>query len=212
MRVIGNVDGRCPAAVLVYKADGTEVQAESEIGRLQKKVRVGGEVHDAKQSFLNSLAQWNGAVDPGNAFLCIYSHMGAAGLCCVKNDPQRLVTWSEVAQALERRVEVVWLVGCHSREAVPSWSGTANPVLHFLAATSDSKYFLPLVPVFGYEISFTPSFAFVEMPAIIRQIDSKMADVTDYLEVVNGQFRALKVDQNATPDLLKRMQAFAKSP
>lgn len=185
-QVFGDRD--CQAAVFVYKDDNTRVPASAELQKLSKTGSVRAELHDNKRQFLTGLRKWGRHVDPQNAFLCVYAHMDDTGICCVDFDDGRLITWQRLAQALPRRVEVLWLVGCDSRQAIAVWSKSMNPVRRFLVATSASVHFLPLVPIFRYEISIDPLFYFDEMPTVLKHKQPALARVSSYHEVVRKKF------------------------
>ena len=156
-QVFGDLDTQ--AAVFVYKDDGTQHTAGVELARINQRGMIRREIHDQIQQLLDALRAWNQVIDSKNAYICLYAHMGIGGLCCISNDMTRNVTWSELAQALPRRVVCLWLAGCNSQHAIGSWTGQPHPVGQYLVATNDSLYFLPLVPLFQCEIILTRSFS-----------------------------------------------------
>lgn len=183
-------DSDCQGAIFVYKDDGTELDATKELSALNIRFPITGEIHSVKSEFLGGLQNWNRRIDdPSNAFLCVYAHMGEPGLCCVEDDIGRLVTWEELADSLPNEVEVLWLVGCESSHSMRIWSNGKNPARHFLVATAESKYFLPLVPLFRYEISIDPLFYFDEMPIVLDYKNKDISSVTAYNERDGNGFK-----------------------
>lgn len=189
----------CQGAIFVYKDDPTAADAERELLRLNSNFPVTGEIHSNPDELRQGLLDWNQSIEPENAFLCIYAHMGKPGISCVGEDGGgRIVTWEEIASALPKRVEVLWLVGCTSQYSMDVWIEGKNPVLKYLVATSKSEYFLPLVPLFRYEISINPVFYFDEMPLVLEYKDQNISSITEYHERTGDGFRQFVTEKKMT--------------
>lgn len=194
---------KCQGAVFVYKDDNTRTDAENVLKNFNATfpIPITGELHTNKIEFLGSLKDWNISCDPTNAFLCVYAHMGEPGISCVDHDDGRVITWDEIALTLPEQVQVLWLVGCESQYAMSIWSLGVNPVREFLVATTKSKYFLPLVPLFRYEISMYPVFGFDEMPVVLDYLDRDISSVTEYNKWDGRSFQPYRTTKILTPDL-----------
>ena len=192
MKVSGEIT--CQGAVFIYKNDGTQDEAwraasqiDAEHGGIRR------ELHSDKNAFLAGLREWNEQVDPGNAFLCIYAHMGNPGLNCVGAVDSNAVTWSELADALSAGVEYLWLVGCSSSACLSAWTPLAHPVRHLLLATSDSRLWLPLLKCFAAEISIDNIVMDGDMPDKLEKMEPELAKHTEYfLSGKNGLTRAFQ--------------------
>src|SRR5438128_1494198 len=90
MKVIGDI--ACQGAVFVYKAENTATAAWGDVERIYKGTgAIRGELHQDKAEMLSGIKRWNEGVDPSNAFLCLYAHMGSPGINCISgNQPTRI--------------------------------------------------------------------------------------------------------------------------
>lgn len=188
MKTIGDAD--CQGAVFVYKDDKTKDTAWADVERINAEHGgIRGELHTQKDEFLRGLRSWESAVDPSNAFLCIYAHMGSSGINCVGQQDARLVSWAELADALPGGVECLWLVGCDSQECMKSWSPLSGPVRHILLATSESKPWRPLLKCFAAEISMKRIRFYDEMPDYLERESPELAKYTAYFRPTSGGFK-----------------------
>lgn len=179
MQTTGEVSSQ--AAVFIYKADATAdgAWADAEaIGLAQGGIRA--ERHDKREQFIDGLRRWSSAVDPTNAFLCIYAHMGPPGMNCVGRMDANTVSWQDVASAIVQPIELLWLVGCNSQECLQAWAPLRHPVRHLLLATSASKPWKPLLRCFAAEISIKHIRFYDEMPSYLAKVEAKLAAETAY--------------------------------
>ena len=175
--VIGQIDWQ--GAAFVYKNDKSGPVAWSDVNAINAAHGgIRGEWHTCKSEFLNGLRTWNQAIDPANAYLCIYAHMGTPGINCVNSMTPSAITWHELASALPRGVHCLWLVGCKSNECLKAWSPLTSPVRHRLLATTESKYWQPLLRVFAAEISIKKITFDDQMSAKIAQMAPTLAKHT----------------------------------
>lgn len=174
-------DLQCQAAVFIYKFDGSETKAFDSVKTIfRNEGPIRGELHNQKSEFLDALRIWNSGVEPDNAFLCIYAHMGGLGLNCVREPNDSMITWQELSGALPRGVQYLWLVGCDSEKCVNVWQiALTNPVRHLLLATDDSRYWLPIVEQFRHEISLNVTFD-GDMPTKLQALNPDLASSTKY--------------------------------
>jgi len=182
-KVVGDSD--CQAAVFVYKNDCSGPSAWTDVKAINASPRsIRGEWHTRKSHLLSGLRKWNESVDPENAFLCVYAHMGESGLNCVRPvTPSAVtweVTWQELADELPRGVQYLWLLGCESQECMKSWSPLGSPVRHRLLVTTESKYWQPLLKVFAAEISLEQIAFDDQMSAKIAQAEPELSKHTRY--------------------------------
>lgn len=179
MPTVGDIDSQ--AAVFVYKTDATRQSAWRVVRTInQEHGGIRGELHNDPNELLRGLEAWSAAVDPTNAFLCVYAHMGALGINCLGGQASTRVTWSQFATAITQPVELLWLVGCKSRLCLPHWGPLGRPVRHLLLATSASQPFLPLVRLFAAEIDIDHIRFYDEMPAYLREAEPQLGRCTQY--------------------------------
>lgn len=179
MESVGAVD--CQAAVFVYKDDASQAEAWDAVTKINTDHGgVRGELHSSKAMLLKGLSEWSTRVDASNAFLCIYAHMGSDGMNCTSSLDDRLVSWQELAEAISDGVEYLWLLGCKSEECLAAWSDLSNPVRHLLLATSESKYWQPLLRCFAAEISISNIVLDGDMPEKLKKMEPGLADHTVY--------------------------------
>ena len=179
-RTIGKITSK--AAVFVYKADGTEADAWEAILELRRREgELRGESHAAPEPMLEGLRTWNRAQQDNqyNTFLCIYAHMGSLGVNSVGGNPDTRITWTDLKNALPLRVSNLWLVGCESERCISAWEGN-HPIYRYLAVTTESRYFLELLPLFRHEISTHDIVPFDQIPARLRHDNSALAACTRY--------------------------------
>lgn len=181
-------DNACQAAVFVYKNDKTKDLAWSDALEISEEAGdIRAERHEEKGLFLAALKRWNKRVEPSNAFLCIYAHMGKPGLNAIPGQASTRVTWNELASALPNGVAYLWLVGCRSQLAITAGTPLISVVHHRLLVTSKSKPWRPLLECFRHEISMD-SIAFDdEMPQRIREDVPALADAVFYYHRVFRQ-------------------------
>jgi hypothetical protein len=180
-KIVGNTDYQ--GAVFVYKNDGTEQLAWADVNAINTTHGgIRGELHTDKTHFINGLKTWNTSVDPINAFLCIYAHMGTPGLNCVAGMTPSAVTWQELADALPKGVQYLWLVGCDSQECMKTWSPLSSPVRHRLLATSKDECWKPLLRVFAAEISINNITCDDKMTTLIAGLEPDLSKHTHYFK------------------------------
>jgi hypothetical protein len=171
------------AAVFVYKDDASVPFAEADIRTMNKSEGgIRGEIHGDKQAFLGALRTWNSGIDPRNAFLCIYSHAGAPGIApipALPDDP-RVISWTQLADALPQGVQYLWLLGCKTEESINSWKPLGGPVRHLLLATDFSTPWEPFLKFFAHEISTSPIIYDNEMRALLTRESPELASHTKY--------------------------------
>jgi hypothetical protein len=98
MKAIGQLGYQ--GAVFIYKDDKTAVKAWADVEEIHKDHGgIRAELHNDKAEFLAALSAWSNSVDPANAFLCIYSHMGPPGINCVSGQTHTRISWAELANA-----------------------------------------------------------------------------------------------------------------
>jgi hypothetical protein len=187
MKVVGDIT--CQGAVFIYKADDTAGKAWDDVEEIYKSSgAIRGELHDTKSPLLAGLKEWNEAVDPSNAFLCLYAHMGRLGINCFGESTPNVVTWRELQTALPRGVELLWLVGCNSQECLQQWNSVAMPVRHLLLATSESKPWRPLLKCFAAEIDIKHIRFYDEMPSYLASVQPELAGYTEYFRPSQNGF------------------------
>jgi hypothetical protein len=157
----------CQAAMFVLKDDGPKKERAWQNAAGIKNIRA--EQHTTKDTFLASLAAWNAAVDPENAFLAVYAHMGKPGMAPTPKGP--LVTWEAFSRALPRRVHTLWLAGCSSAEVLAPWSAPKDsPVMGTMLVTTTKKNWLPLVRLFEQEVDLDDIKFFDEMKKVVTEL------------------------------------------
>ena len=172
------------AAVFVFKSDSTVSKAMEDVKNMNdKQGGIRGEIHCDKASFLDGLQRWNSQVDPTSAFLCIYSHAGISGIAAAPDGP--IVTWEEIAAALPKSVQYLWLLGCDTSAAIDAWKDR-SPVLHRILVTTEGAPWRPFLKFFAYEISATSITFDDEMHAALTKVSPAMAASTTYFD---GRFR-----------------------
>ena len=146
----------CQVAAFVYKDDQTAIGAWRDVQQISD---IRGEIHDSRASFLSALKAWNDRpeLNPDNAFLGIYAHMGSPGISPKSGldptfNPADVISWSDLAAALPLGVSTCWLVGCSSVEVTAVWDPVAGPVLRRLLVTQEGNRWLPLLKHFAVEI------------------------------------------------------------
>jgi len=163
----------CQAAAFVFKTDDTVSRAWEEVNGIP---HIRAEIHDDRQAFLAAVGAWNGraSMEPDNAYLGIYAHMGRRRLSPARPDhpsyrAENRITWADLAAALPRGVHTCWLVGCGSVAVLNRWDPLAGPVRGGLLVTLTSRYWLPLVRFFAVEIDLEKIIYPEEMPRRLRQ-------------------------------------------
>lgn len=178
---IGNLSSQ--AAVFVYKDDASVPSADADIRAMNAaEGGIRGEIHADKEAFLNGLKRWNSGIEPTNAFLCIYSHAGDLGIAPVRKlpDRSRIISWTELAGALPRGVQYLWLLGCKTEKAVNAWGALGGPVRHRLLATDSKEPWEPFVKFFAHEISIDPITSDDEMEKVLEKSSPGLAKHTKY--------------------------------
>src|SRR6266436_5165887 len=100
----------CQGAIFVYKGDSSVDDAIAAVREIDKNHGgIRAVVGKDKEEFLTALRKWNESIEPDNAFLCIYAHMGALGINCVSGQAATRITWVELARALPKGVHLLWL-------------------------------------------------------------------------------------------------------
>ena len=186
-KIIGRIDSQ--GSVFIYKNDRSGVIAWNDVKKMYRTDgEIRGEWHTCKNDFLERLKVWNANIDPQNAFLCVYAHMGKNGINCVGGMTPSVVTWSEFADALPQGVQYLWLVGCNSRECMNAWSQLTPPVHHRLLVTSKSKYWRPFLHTFVAEISIKNITFDDRMSAMIAKMQPDLAKYTQYFTATKDGF------------------------
>jgi len=184
---IGQTDWQ--GAVFIYKNDKSGPAAWADVNAIYTSHGgIRGEWHTCKTEFLAGLKAWNVGIDPVNAFLCIYAHMGVPGLNSVGSMTPSAVTWQELANALPHGVQYLWLAGCKSKECLKAWTPLTAPVRHRLLATTESKYWQPLLRVFAAEISITKITFDDQMSAKIAEMEPELSQHTQYFRPTPSGF------------------------
>ena len=176
-----NGEIKCQAAIFIFH-DGKKDKAWKlaiEIPHIRL------EAHDDKNEFLTNLRKWNESIeDPYNAFLYIYSHMGGPGLSA-SGDSQKFISWSELADALPRKVYVIWLAGCVSESCIKTWKDNSR-VIHYLVGTTDKKNFVKMVEFFGDDINMQHIIPFDEMINEMEEKNPELAKYINYYDASEG--------------------------
>lgn len=179
-------DLACQAAAFVYKDDKSAPQAWLDVEGIEHIRR---EIHGERASFLDALRAWNSQprLEPGNASLAIYAHMGESGigpggLAGTAN----IVSWQELAAALPKGAQYCWLIGCKSEYVLSNWPASGGPVLRRILVTEESKYWGPLVQHFAEEISMDPVRFPEEMPSLLRKLVPTLGGLVEYYEPTPG--------------------------
>ncbi len=177
---IGNLSAQ--AAIFIYKNDSTAPDAWKDVELLHvAEGGIRGELHSNKSAFLEALSRWNASVNPSNSFLCIYSHAGAPGIGPEPKYPSEdVIEWQELAAALPKGVQYLWLVGCKTQEALKKWQPLQGPVLHRLLATDAKFPWLPFLKCFAAEISLEPITFDDEMRTLLLAKHPDLAAHTNY--------------------------------
>ena len=186
MTVIGDLD--CQAAVFVYKDDDSKDKAWEAVVGIEAGQPIRGEHHTDKDDFLAAISAWASNVDPDNAFLCIYAHMGDPGIAPVGEDDGRIITWEELETVLGDGVHLLWLIGCKSEASMGVWNTSARPVRGFLLATSESQPWRPFIQFFADEISMDHIRPYDEMPAHLLKEAPDLAKLTKYYKPSENGF------------------------
>ncbi len=180
-KTIGDV--RCQAAVFIYKDDGTGEKLWPELMKMhERQGGIRGEWHTKRDEFLADLKVWNDSVDSANSFLCIYSHAGRLGVNCRGGEESTRIAWMELAEALVKPVQYLWLLGCKTQECMKSWDPLHGPVGHLLLATSESTDWGPFLTYFEYEIDVNNIAFDNEMPIILNEKYPDLAKHTNYFK------------------------------
>ena len=185
MRDFGDLG--CQAAAFVYKNDDSQDGAWADATGIPD-IRV--EHHRAGASFTRGLTRWNAqsGIDPSNAFLAVYAHMGEGGMGPV-SEPVRgdLVTWEAFDSTLPRGLATLWLVGCRSEFARSAWAD-GGPLRSggLLVCTTESIHWRPLLAVFADEVSIETVTPYDEMPALIRGRLPREGDHVEYWKFTRG--------------------------
>ena len=188
MKTIGELGYQ--GAVFIYKDDTTATSAWTDAKKIHTSHGgIRGELHDDKSQFLAGLKAWSESVDPSNAFLCIYAHMGVPGINCISGQAATRVTWEELADAISDGVELLWLVGCRSQECLKKWTPLASPIRHLLLATSESKPWRPLLKCFAAEINIKHIRYYDEMPNYLVKASSELGKLTTYFRPTAKGFK-----------------------
>ena len=189
MKIVG--ERAHQGAVFVYKDDGTESAAWADVEEMVHTSHgpIRGELHSNKQELLTGLKTWNEAVDPSNAHLCIYSHMGAPGIGCAPKNSSAIVTWLELQTALPLGVATLWLLGCNSQECLGYWNDLAKPVRNVLLATSGSKCWLPFLKRFAAEIDMENVRPYDEMPVYLARVEPELSKHIQYFRPSGNGFK-----------------------
>jgi len=175
----------CQVAAFVYKDDQTAIGAWRDVQQISD---IRGEIHDSRASFLSVLKAWNDRpeLNPDNAFLGIYAHMGSPGISPKSGldptfNPADVISWSDLAAALPLGVSTCWLVGCSSVEVTAVWDPVAGPVLRRLLVTQEGNRWLPLLKHFAVEIGMDPITYPEEMPKrLLELLPTIGRDITYY--------------------------------
>jgi hypothetical protein len=172
------------AAIFIYKSDSTVSRAWEIVNTtFAQEGPIRGEWHQSRGQFLNALKSWNETIgDPSNAFLCIYAHAGKSGIVPCRDGQSERVTWDQLAHALPRGVQYLWLVGCKTEQCLKAWSPMHVPVKHRLLATTEPKRFVELVSCFRDEISLSNIAFDDEMLDRIRKHQPVLAKCTMYFQ------------------------------
>lgn len=177
--IVGDLTSQ--AAVFVYKDDDSVTDAAADIRRMHaSQGGIRGEIHADKQAFWDALTKWNSEAEPANAFLCIYSHAGDPGIAPTSDDASRIISWTELADALPRGVQYLWLLGCETQKALNAWKALGGPVRHRLLATDSEVYWQPFLQFFAHEISIDPVTADDEMEERLAKSSPELAEHTKY--------------------------------
>jgi hypothetical protein len=190
MKTIGKLGYQ--GAIFIYKEDSTSRKAWADAEAINKQHgAIRAELHNDKAEFLAGLAAWCDSIDPGNAFLCIYAHMGPAGINCVSGQNHTRISWDELAKAITntKKIELIWLVGCNSAECLKKWDPLAGPVRHLLLATSDSKPWRPQLKCFAAEIDIIPIHFYDEMPEFLSEQEPELGKLTTYFRPTPNGFK-----------------------
>lgn len=170
------------AALFVFKNDGSRQSQAWANARNLRDVRC--ELHIDPPNLVKGLTQWNKGVDPTNAFLAVYAHMGAAGMAPTTTGP--ILRWADFQAALPYNVHTLWLAGCSSKHALAAWPTPAqSPVRGSLLITSASKDWMPLVSLFEREVSLDDITFFDEMEALVKGL--MLTDDVNYLDASDPQ-------------------------
>ncbi len=175
-------DEGLPAAVFIYKADGSTTAAWQSVKQIaDREGAIRGELHASKAPFVKALGAWNQSVDPVNAFLCIYSHAGVKGIAPVSK-PNRgdIIEWHELADALSHGVRYLWLLGCGTDHAHAAWADRLVPVAHHSLSTLESANWQPFIEFFAQEISVDEIVSADELMSPLRAVAPTLADHTIY--------------------------------
>jgi hypothetical protein len=189
---------RCQAAIFMYKNDSSVESVKSEIQRINTEQGkapsrpptdgIYGEHDTTKREFMEGLSDWNGLVDANNSFLCIYAHANGDGICPLKEydgtaEYQKdLITWHELAAAVAKPVQYLWLLGCTTQECTKHWGAANGPVRGLLLATSAEVYWGDFVSCFEAEISLDPIRSSKDVINFIRSKYPNVAQNTHYFK------------------------------
>jgi hypothetical protein len=182
----------CQVAAFVYKDDQTAIGAWRDVQQISD---IRGEIHDSRASFLSALKAWNDRpeLNPDNAFLGIYAHMGSPGISPKSGldptfNPADVISWSDLAAALPRGVSTCWLVGCSSVEVTAVWDPVAGPVRKRLLVTQEGNRWLPLLKHFAVEIGMDPITYPEEMPKRLLELLPTIGRDITYYKVGPGEW------------------------
>lgn len=190
-------DDDCAGAIFIFKNDGTEVAALAEAAEVAKKHRLqdtftekekarivetlGYDPTDSsgrfvyvvhttdREEFLTLLSAWHDRTRQHDAALLIYSHMGEGDIGPDEESPG--VMWRELGETLSAGVGSLWLAGCESDHCMNEWAKAPSltPVRNWLVSTSESIYWLPLMPHFTMELSVEPGYTPTQIAASLSK-------------------------------------------
>lgn len=148
-----------------------------------------GELHKTKDPFLAAIRDWNAKIEPQGSFLCIYSHASKLGINSLGGRKETRITWDELAEALVKPVEYLWLLGCTTSNSTAVWDSLSGPVGHLLLATTASAPFRAAVKCFAAEIDQNTIALDGEIPHILSKTIPELAEKTAYFAptVINGK-------------------------
>lgn len=192
----------CHAGVFIYKNDSRVEQAIKSMQAIGNKQMIRGELHKSKEGFASGLGTWNNQLKDDNAFLCIYAHMGSVGINCygTTDVPVEVrnvsgISWEELSSYLPKKIEMIWLLGCKSKNVLAKWQDYCPA--KYLFVTFESENYVDFLELFAAEITFNPITPYDEMPEYLAKHSPELAKHTEYYICTKEGYKPAFANENS---------------
>jgi hypothetical protein len=158
------------------------------------------EIHDEASSFSQALPKWLSGVPEGEAFMCIYAHMGPPGMAPDHEAKGGSVSWSQFKGLLSKKVARLWLVGCSSAELMKAFPDAKDlPVTTLLVVTEAKKPFAPLAKKFFHQFNLGKLVINCELRDLIHAEEPELGAVTKFYWLESGSYQQICEAGQARP-------------